>query len=263
MDVRITPLDFPRVSSAPLEIVERKGVGHPDSICDGVVEAASIALARHYLDRFGAILHHNLDKALLVGGTAQPAFGGGSVLEPIEIDIAGRATFAFQSVSVPVDDIAIDAARAWLRGHLRELDADRHVRIRTRIRPTSPDLTALFARQFATGVPLANDTSFGAGFAPLDALERAVLQVDSALGEARTAHAEIGEDVKVMGVRDGASMRLTVACALVGRHLRDVEAYFASKGKVRALAADAAARASGMPVEIAVNTADGDDAGSV
>ncbi|MDG6925242.1 MAG: methionine adenosyltransferase, partial [Nitrososphaerota archaeon] len=55
------------VSDLEVEIVERKGIGHPDSIIDGACEAVSIALSEYYLDNFDAILHHNVDKGLLVG----------------------------------------------------------------------------------------------------------------------------------------------------------------------------------------------------
>jgi S-adenosylmethionine synthetase len=37
------------VSEQPVEIVERKGLGHPDSICDAVAEEASIALSKEYM----------------------------------------------------------------------------------------------------------------------------------------------------------------------------------------------------------------------
>jgi len=50
-----------------VEIVERKGVGHPDTICDGVMEAIARAINNEYQKRFGAILHNNIDKGLLVG----------------------------------------------------------------------------------------------------------------------------------------------------------------------------------------------------
>ena len=60
------------------EYVERKGLGHPDTICDRVMEAASVALCREYLDVCGRVLHHNVDKGLLVAGQSSPGFGGGS-----------------------------------------------------------------------------------------------------------------------------------------------------------------------------------------
>src|ERR1700733_2010415 len=80
------------VSDLEVEIVERKGIGHPDSIIDGACEAVSIALSKYYLDNFDAILHHNVDKGLLVGGKSNAVFGGGRVIDPIYILVAGRAT---------------------------------------------------------------------------------------------------------------------------------------------------------------------------
>lgn len=263
--VSVSMLDAPLPAELPFEIVERKGLGHPDTLCDALAENLSIALSRHYLERFGAILHHNVDKALLVGGAAQPAFGDGRLTEPIEITLAGRATREFRGERIPVDAIAIEASRAWLRENLRHLDPERDVRIVPRIRPTSPDLAALFERQREAGVPLANDTSIGTGFAPFDELERAVLAVERRLNsaEAKRAHPAIGEDIKVMGVRSGARVRLTVACALVGRHLADLKAYFAAKAQVRDIALAAAREAGASQIEVQVNTADGDTAESV
>ena len=68
-----------------VEVVERKGLGHPDTICDALADALSRGLCREYKQRFGAILHHNVDKALLCGGCAAAAFGGGTVTRPIDI----------------------------------------------------------------------------------------------------------------------------------------------------------------------------------
>jgi S-adenosylmethionine synthetase len=84
----ISPLE---TADAGVEVVERKGLGHPDTICDALAETFSRNLCREYRRRFGEILHHNVDKALLCGGRAAPAFGGGSVLAPITIHLAGRA----------------------------------------------------------------------------------------------------------------------------------------------------------------------------
>ncbi|HSD53697.1 MAG TPA: methionine adenosyltransferase, partial [Burkholderiales bacterium] len=266
MQPQLTLLDCPPPSAAPFEIVERKGVGHPDTICDALTEGLSHALCRFYIERFGLILHHNVDKALLWGGAARPAFGDGEVLEPIEIYIAGRATREARGVTVPVEVLAIDSSRAWLRANLPALNPERHLRIHTLIRPSSPDLVALFERQRATGVALANDTSFGVGFAPLDPLERAVLAVERRLNApaTRAAHPEIGPDVKVMGARTGHASRMTVACAMVGRHLRDLADYLAAKARVRALALEAVRETAGTgAVEVDVNTADGETADSI
>lgn len=261
MTLLVGPLESPSPACLPLEIVERKGLGHPDTICDALAENLSRALSRFYLERFGAILHHNVDKALLCGGAARPAFGGGEITEPIDIYLAGRATARFGDVTIPVDEIAVEESRRWLGENLRHLDSVRHVRIHPRIRPTSPDLAALFLRPREAGAPVANDTSIGVGFAPLDELERTVLEVERALNSPaiKAAQPEIGEDIKVMGVRNGAAIALTVACALVGRHVSDIDDYRRKKARIRELALAAA----GGRAEVELNTADGDSAGSV
>ena len=156
----------PRITLEPMadpilrrvECVERKGAGHPDTICAAVAEAVSRALSRHYLERFGHILHHNVDKVLLVGGQSQAAFGGGRLIKPIEIVLAGRATAYVGADTIPVDAIALAAARDCIRGIFRTLDPERDIRWECRIRRGSSDLTQLFARGAGT-VPLANDTS--------------------------------------------------------------------------------------------------------
>jgi S-adenosylmethionine synthetase len=251
--------------SLEVEIVERKGRGHPDSICDALCEAVSRALCRHYVERFGFVLHHNVDKALLWGGSAMPGFGGGVVTKPIEIFIAGRAAFDYGGVAVPVEDIAIEAARTWLGENMHALDVTHDVVIHPLIRPGSRDLVELFLRQQKIGVVLANDTSCGVGFAPLSETETAVLEVERHLNapEVRKAHPEIGEDIKVMGVRRGKTLRLTVACAMVGRFLTGPADYFAAKERVASLARDVARRFTEGEVSVDVNTADAPDASSL
>jgi S-adenosylmethionine synthetase len=243
-----------------VEFVERKGLGHPDSVCDALVEQWSLALSRHYLAHYGAVLHHNVDKALLVGGAAEPRFGGGRVLEPITIFLAGRATAEVGGSAVPVAQIAEQSARDWLRANLRGLDVERHVQLRPIVRRGSVDLVALFG---AGGPALANDTSLGVGYAPLSALEALVLAVENHLTsrELRAAFPALGEDVKVMGTRRGKRFGLTLAAALVDRQLADAAAYRVARARV-ADEARAVARALGHEsVAIEVNGADDDARG--
>lgn len=253
----------PLPAARRVEVVERKGVGHPDTLCDGVAEAVSRALGRAYLEAFDTLLHHNVDKVLLVGGRARPAFGGGEVLEPMELVVAGRATYEARGRAVPVEELAVEATRAYLRTRLHALDVDRHVRVSVRLRPGSRDLVDLFLRSGQSGRFLANDTSLGVGFAPLSPLERAVVHLEGAVRGAGGAHPEVGEDVKVMAVREGDAVEATVAAALVGRHLPDLGAY--RDAKEAAAARAAAALSEALPGEHAleVNAADAPDTGVV
>lgn len=261
MRILVGLLDGTPAASLPVEIVERKGLGHPDTVCDAIAEEASLALSRFYLERFGFVLHHNVDKVLLRGGAARPRFGGGVVDEPIDIYVAGRATRAYRGVDVPVEALVIESARGWLAGHLHALDVARDVRVHCLVRPGSHDLVELFERQRQGAPRLANDTSLGVGFAPLTPLERAVLATERALQAAGAP--ERGEDVKVMGVRVGGEPTLTVACAFVDRHLDDLAAYLAARGSAAATAGAAARAALGAEAALDVNTADDPKSGSV
>ena len=50
------------IEEQEVEIVERKGIGHPDSISDGIAESVSRALCQVYMEKFdGKIMHHNTD----------------------------------------------------------------------------------------------------------------------------------------------------------------------------------------------------------
>jgi S-adenosylmethionine synthetase len=247
-----------------VEVVERKGAGHPDTICDALAEQLSRDLSAAYRARFGAILHHNVDKALLSAGRSAPAFGGGRIEAPIEIYLAGRATAEAGGETVPVGEIAIEGARRWLATHLHALDVDRHVRIHPRLHPGSADLRGLFAAGQA-GVPRANDTSIGVGYAPLSPLERLVLAVERAVvAQAVPGRRPAwGEDVKVMGVRLGDRVRLTLSCAMIGTHLRDLEAYLGEKSALETLVLETAASFGFASVEVAVNAADRADLGEV
>jgi S-adenosylmethionine synthetase len=254
-------------SNEPVEIVERKGIGHPDSICDALAETLSRNLCRHYIDRFGEILHHNVDKALLRGGSAAPRFGGGEVVAPAEIYLSGRAVARVGDVPIPVDEIAIEGSRAWLRAHLHALDAARHVRLHNLLRPGSQALGELFRRSSRQGTAsvLANDTSVGAGYAPMSALELLVLRTETLLnGRPRaSSHPAWGEDIKVMGVRRGAAVSLTIACAMIGRHLAHLDDYLAETTAIRRRIQDLAAERGFDDCRVRVNAADDPAAGSV
>jgi S-adenosylmethionine synthetase len=248
-----------------VEVVERKGLGHPDTICDALAEALSRSLCREYRQRFGTILHHNVDKALLCGGSAAAAFGAGTVTRPIDIYLAGRAICRVGTEVIPIGQIAADSARAWLRANLHALDADRHVRIHDLIRPGSQELQTLFARRKGRDVALANDTSVGVGYAPLSPLERLVLAVEKRInGRERVRdNPAWGEDVKVMGVRSGDRVQLTVGCAMVGRYLTHMDDYLGQKAALEKLVHGIAAEHGFTECKVAVNAADDIASGSV
>ncbi len=243
-----------------VELVERKGLGHPDYIADAIAEEVSKALSRYYLENFEHILHHNVDKVLVVGGQADVWFGGGNVLRPIYILVAGRATTSVrvdgEEKQVPVGSIVLKAAREWLSKNFRFLDVTSHVVIDYRIGRGSADLVRLIEEK--AKYPGANDTSLGVGFAPLTETERIVYGVERYLNssEVKARIPAIGEDIKVMGLRQGNTLRLTVAVAIVSRFVHSVEEYREVKEKIKEEIERFASRTTNMEIHAEVNTGD-------
>ncbi len=265
-NIVVTPMTFEPVYFQSAEIVERKGVGHPDTICDSIAEELSVELSKLYLEEFGAIMHHNVDKALLVGGVANPQFGGGEVISPIEIYLVGRALSEKNGKPLPVEELAIEVARRWIKENVRNLDPDKHIIVQPRIKPGSRDLVDLFLRFQQRGeVPLANDTSFGVGFAPFDDLEKVVFETEQFLNspQFKEEHPEVGEDIKVMGVRIEDRIRITIACAFVSRYVNSLEDYLQKRDTVHRKVSELASSLTDKEVEVFINTADDPEGGSV
>ncbi|MEJ7553263.1 MAG: methionine adenosyltransferase [Aquificaceae bacterium] len=265
-NIVITPMTFRPTYELDAEIVERKGTGHPDTICDYLAENLSRELCLWYLREYGAVMHHNVDKALLVGGVARAEFGGGEVIEPIEIYLVGRAILEKDGKRLDAHDLAVESAKRWLRENIKNLDVEKHVVIHTKIKPGSKDLVELFERFQKKGeVPLANDTSFGVGYAPLDSLERAVFEAERFLNseEMKKEHPEIGEDIKVMGVRIRDKFRLTIALAFVGKYIKDIQDYFQKKEEIHKKVKERVEAVISKEVDIFINTADSRENNSV
>lgn len=250
------------VEHQPIEVVERKGVGHPDTLCDRVAEELSIALSRYYLDHFSAILHHNTDKALLVGGRARVAFGGGEIIEPMYLLLAGRATVIADECPVPVGEMAIQQTAEWLRLALPHLRLPGHLVIDSRIKPSSPELVALYRHP---GIPRANDTAVAVAYAPLSALERIVKESEQRLNsdEIHRRMPQLGQDIKVMGIRQDEHIDVTVSAAFVAANTPDMAAYLAGKDAVAAIMRETAASVTRRAVEVQVNAADRVEDGSI
>jgi S-adenosylmethionine synthetase len=220
------------VTEHSVEIVERKGIGHPDFMCDSIMEAISIALSKEYMQAFGAVLHHNIDKGLLAAGRTLKSFGGGRVIKPMELTIGDRATFRVAGRKIPVADIAIDAAKKWIMDNLRFVDPEKHLKYRVVLAPGSEELTDIFSRPGK--VRPANDTSAAVGYYPLSPAEKTVLDLERYLNSQKFKgrFPETGEDIKVMGLRRGDELDLTVAMPFIAGFIKSEKDYFDRKGAV-------------------------------
>ncbi len=250
-------IEFPNekpLAKQKVELVERKGIGHPDSMCDGIAEAVSRSLSKDYMKRFGRVLHHNTDQVELVGGQSNPKWGAGEVDSPIYILLSGRATTHICEDSLPVGEIAIKAAKDYLRENMRCLDVERDVIMDQKIGMGSSDLRSVFGRG---GMPKANDTSFGCGFAPFSLTETLTYEVEKYMnGKMKKRIPASGEDIKVMGERYENKIVLTICNAMVSRHIANIDDYQAIIEEETRLVEDYIAGFTDKRVNVMINTGD-------
>ncbi|AIZ56283.1 S-adenosylmethionine synthase [Candidatus Methanoplasma termitum] len=243
-----------------IEIVERKGIGHPDSVADALAEEVSKALCKMYIKEFGHVLHHNTDETQIAAGQSAPRFGGGTIIDPSFILLVGRTTTHIavgkEEKSLPCKPTALKAARKYLDKTFPNLDVDSEVVVDAKLGMGSDDLTGVYK---ASG-HLANDTSFGVGYAPFSITDKLVLKTEEYInGNLKKKLPESGQDVKVMASRVGNKITLTVACAMVDRYIADMTEYRSAVEQLKSSVLDNALKIIGsqkVTVDLDVNTGD-------
>ncbi|MEM3405391.1 MAG: methionine adenosyltransferase [Candidatus Pacearchaeota archaeon] len=224
-NIFIERIKEPLTEKKPIEIVERKGIGHPDTICDEICERVSRRLCKEYIKKFGKILHHNIDKALLVAGKSIPKFKGGKIIKKIRIIICGRATTRVGKTKINIKNIVKEEAKNYLKNFhaLKEKD----YKIECAIEEGSDNLKEVFSSEKLK----ANDTSFGIGYAPYSKLESIVLKIANFLNSKNTIkkYPWIGEDIKVMGLKKDGKLIITCSIAFIDKYINNIEDYFNKK----------------------------------
>jgi S-adenosylmethionine synthetase len=255
-NIQIEALDQIPLEKQRIELAERKCLGHPDSIADGIAESISQALCKTYLDEFGVVLHHNTDQGEVVAGESSPKFGGGRIIRPMYILIDGRATKQFNGITIPTDAVAVEAATNYLHKIIPDLNLNRDLMIDCRLGTGSTDLRDVF-KPCQGKVPRSNDTSFGVGHAPFSDVENIIRNsadfIDTKL---RKKYPAIGQDIKIMGLRDRDTITLTVACAIVDRHCADIREYQEYMDLLKEQITAVAKKNTKRKVVVHVNTAD-------
>jgi S-adenosylmethionine synthetase len=224
----VEPLNVMPVFSRRFEIVERKGIGHPDTMCDLLMDEISAELSRLYLKESGRVLHHNLDKAMLAAGQSENRFGGGKITRPMKLILGDRATYKDGEHTFHIEEVGAKTAISWFERNLRFVKKE-HIEFEFVIGSASPELQSTLKPR--NGAAMANDTSALVGYAPLTKTETAVLETERYInsGKFKSEFPESGEDVKVMGFRDGNTLEITVAMAFVDACVNSEASYFQRK----------------------------------
>jgi S-adenosylmethionine synthetase len=263
-NIIVDKLNQTPIEELDIEIVERKGIGHPDSISDGIAESVSRALCKEYMDKLGEgkVLHHNTDEVQITAGESNPTFNGGEVIKPIDFLLTGRGVREFDGRKFAIDRIAIEAAKEYLDKTLINFNVETDAVVECKIGEGSGDLVDVFKRK---GAISSNDTSFGVGYAPFSEVEKIVLHSEELLNSnsfKKGKFSAIGEDIKVMGLREKNKITLTIACAMVSKYVSDVAEYKNIKADLSEAVFNLASKETDREIEVFVNTGDNDDSDS-
>jgi len=259
-NIHVSGIDEIPLPERNIEIVERKGIGHPDSVADALAEEVSKALCRMYVKEYGHVLHHNTDETQIAAGQTAPKFGGGEIIDPSYILLVGRTTTHIGSgkdfKSLPCKPTAIAAARKYLDKTFPNLNVDSEVIVDAKLGMGSDDLTGVYK---ASG-HLANDTSFGVGYAPYSLTDKLTLKTEEFInGKLKKKLPETGQDVKVMTSRIGNKVTMTVACAMIDKYIDDASAYKSAIEQLYNSTLDNALKIIGsqnVDIDLFVNTGD-------
>lgn len=237
----------PSIDNTEFEVVERKGVGHPDTLCDTIAEKVSQAYSQYCLKHYGIILRHMVDKIALSGGTAKVKFGGGEMQKPIRLYLNCRFTRTYQQEAIPYLEIVKDVVYKHFGEVLPLLDLDQWLIIvdNTHFAPGpgvvyDADSSTQNERQFFFEIPQkefavfhdnslrSNDTSTSVTYSPLSVTEQIVMLVETTLNghEFKKLHPYVGTDIKVMAKRIQRHLDLTVCVPFVAVHTPNKEFYF-------------------------------------
>ena len=228
------------INEIPFELVERKGIGHPDTICDAIAEKASQYYARYFFDNYGGIAHHWFDKVMLIGGEAEFSFGKGSIIKPYQVIFAGKAAKSYSGRSIPIDKILKKATIDVLSKCLTGFDPEEHVIIdnklsdyhgagrgEKRYRPQKDTDLFMFGEKQNLK---SNDCNLVSGFAPLSNLEALVLKVERYInGDSfKSKYPETGWDVKIIGSRFLDDYSLLINVPFIAQYIKSERMYFLS-----------------------------------
>lgn len=266
-NIVVEELNQTYIEDLEIEIVERKGIGHPDSISDGLAQAVSNALCEMYQEKLGPgqILHHNTDEVQITAGDSEPEFEGGIIRKPIDILLTGRGVSEYEKdgevIKFPLERVAIKAAKDFLADTIINLDVELDTVVECKIGRGSGDLVDVFDRS-PEAIPKSNDTSFGVGFAPLSEVEKLVLATEELLNskDFKKDYPAVGQDIKVMGLREGDKIDLTIACAMVSKYLKNPDEYKEVRESLKAIVDELAPKYTKRDVTVFVNTGDDDSA---
>lgn len=242
------------INDTLFEVVETKGKGHPDNICDTLAEKISSEYSKYCLEKYGVILRHMIDKLSILGGGSKVKFGGGEMISPIKILINGRFTDRFKNQKIDYMKIVSQTIEDYFNELFPMLDFQKYVEIIDNTHHNegpgvvynNDDTTKNEREKFYEVVSKedferhnnhfrCNDTSTTVSYFPMSELEKTVLEIEMTLNskEYKENNPWTGNDIKVMGMRKNKNIEITSCVPLISLYVKDLDDYISKLDLIR------------------------------
>lgn len=234
------------INNQEFEVVETKGKGHPDNICDTLAEKISANYSKYCLEHYRVILRHMIDKLSILGGGSKVKFNGGEMIAPIRVLVNGRFTDRYNDEKIDYMKIVDETIKNYfqelfpminIEKDLLIIDNTHHNEgpgvIYNNDNTTKNERVKFFE---ATSIKDAsrhnnhnrcNDTSTTVSYYPMSKLEITVLNIEQLLNSDNYKKLKpwVGNDIKVMGIRKERKVEITSCVPLISKYVKDLEDY--------------------------------------
>lgn len=242
------------IDNQKFEVVETKGKGHPDNICDTLAEKISANYSKYCIEHYGVILRHMIDKLSILGGGSKVKFGGGEMIAPIRMLINGRFTDRYKNDKIDYMEIVTDTIKKYFSELFPMLDIEKYLLIVDNTHHNegpgviynSDNTTNNERMKFFEATDEAdasrhnnhnrcNDTSTTVSYYPMSKLEQTVLNIEQELNsnEYKQKNPWTGNDIKVMGIRKDKKIEITCCVPLISIYVKNLEDYMAKLDMIR------------------------------
>lgn len=234
------------IDNQSFEVVETKGKGHPDNICDTLAEKISANYSKYCLENYGMILRHMIDKLSILGGGTKVKFNGGEMISPIKILVNGRFTDRYNNQKIDYMKIVNETIKKYFHELFPMIDIEKDLLIIDNTHhnegpgvvynddnTTKSERAKFFEVVNDEDVTKhnnhnrCNDTSTTVSYYPMSKLEKTVLNIEQLLNSNNYKKVKpwVGNDIKVMGMRKDKKIEITSCVPLISKYVRDIDDY--------------------------------------
>ncbi len=268
----------PKINDSEYEVVERKGIGHPDNLCDAVAEKISADYSKYCLKKYGFILRHMVDKIAILGGSSKVSFGHGEMTSPIRFLLNGRFTYRFKEEKIDYLNIVNKVVKDHFENIFPLLDTDKWLKVIDNTHfsqgpgvvysedgTTKNERSQFFlvsddkSMKHHNNGFRSNDTSTTVSYYPLSDLENMVIMSEKFLDspDFKKTHQYVGTDIKVMGKRVKKNIELTLCVPFIAEFTPDQNFYINKLKTLKDLIIETLKKEfSGYSINIFLNTRD-------